>query len=176
MVRTSGVLTGSLLLLATGLACAPRRAATPSSAAVAAGTTDHCWWSTHRSTLPPDSIAVRFERAFAAVGFSGVTQGSAADTAWTQTEATVLPGAPPDALRTMWAVAYRRGDSTHYRYFVESARISPTETVAASGTTPAAPAGVILLCTAVARAAAIPGVQPPQPTGEEADEVWRRRP
>ena len=176
MYRAPGLLIGTLLLLGCGFARAPHRAAAPTSAPLAPRTSDHCWWSTNRSVLPPDSIAERFGRAFAAVGFLGITQGSAADTAWAQSGATVLPGAPPGALRSMWAVAYRAGDSTHYRYFVASTRITPPGTLADADTTAAAPAGVIPLCTAVARAAAIPGVQPPQPTGEEALEVWRWRP
>jgi hypothetical protein len=72
----------------------------------------------------------------------------------------------------MWMVAYRRGDSTRYRYFVRTTRATITDTTADSS----GGQSIIPLCTAVARAAAIPGVQPPQPTGEEALPVWRWRP
>jgi hypothetical protein len=85
----------------------------------------------------------------------------------------VLPGRSPSMAYAMWAVAFRGADSTRYRYFVAATRLPPPG--ASGDDTTAAAADVIPLCTAVARAAALPGVQPRQPTGEETLNVWRRR-
>ena len=135
---------------------------------------EHCWWSTNRSLLGPDSIAAHFRSAYATVGFSEVRQGTAGDTAWVQASPVVFPDAPPGIQYGMHAVAYQVGDSTHYRYFVAAFGAGPVPRTANDSI--ALIREIIPRCIAVARAAAIPGVQPAEPTGEERLSVWRWRP
>jgi hypothetical protein len=154
-------------LVATLVACLePARSAATVTPALAR-VTEHCWWSTNRTALPPDSVTARFQRAFAALGFTGIARASGGDTAWVQTSPTALSSTPPERSYAMHAVAYAAGDSTRYRYFLSA--------VGAAAADDTAQGAVIPLCTAVARAAAIPGVQPAQPTGEETATVWRWR-
>lgn len=137
-----------------GLGC--RRAPEPAPAPVQLEE-DYCWWAVLRSSLPPDSVAARFERAYAAVGLAGVRRVQLGDTAWVQTTPVVLDG----VLRASRAVAYRRGDSTHFRYFVGSRESEGA-------------AGPLSLCVRIAQAAAIGWSAPREPTGEESLAVWSR--
>src|SRR5688572_19697500 len=43
---------------------------------------DYCWWTVMRTTLPLDSVAIRFERAFGAAGLIGGIRTLRGDTAW----------------------------------------------------------------------------------------------
>ena len=126
---------------------------------------EYCWWAVLRTTLPPDTVAARFERAFAAVGLTGGGWTRQGDTAWAHAGPTAGQPGAPYASR---AVAYRRGDSTHFRYYVgiAAARLAPPDS---------APT-LIPLCGRIARAAAVPTSTPASPTGEESLPVWRRRP
>ncbi len=124
--------------------------------------TEHCWWSVNRSLLPPDSVAVHFASAYAAIGFTNVHWAHVADTAWADAGPTPIRPEESGVAYRAWAVAYRVADSTHYRYFV--ARVGQP------------PSASIQLCAAIANRAALHGVQLPQPTGDETLSVWRRRP
>ena len=124
--------------------------------------TEHCWWSVNRSLLPPDSVAAHFQRAYTAVGFTNAGRASLADTAWAYAGPTAVRTDEPLIVYSTWAVAYRVGDSTHYRYFNAWDGKQPARTIP--------------LCIAISNAAAIHGVQLPAPTGEESLSVWRRRP
>jgi hypothetical protein len=149
-------------------------AVVPSASRAAPLAVEHCWWSTNRSLLGPDSTAARFRSAYATVGFSAVRQGAAGDTAWVQASPVAFPDAPPGIRYGMHAVAYQVGDSTHYRYFVAAFGAGPVPRTANDSI--ALIRDVIPRCVAVARAAAIPGIQPAEPTGEERLSVWRWRP
>lgn len=52
-----------------GLGC--RRAPAPAPAPVPLEE-EHCWWAVLRSSLPPDSVAAHFERAYGAVGLGAI--------------------------------------------------------------------------------------------------------
>lgn len=157
-----------MLLCASVAACsASHRTAVTSTPAVVRST-EHCWWSTNRTVLSPDSVVSRFQRAFSAVGLADAARGSLGDTVWLQSTARALGDSPAAGQYAMHVVAYGAQDSTRYRYFLS--------TLGAPGTSEAPGPALIALCTAVAREAAVPGTQPAQPTGEEAASVWRWRP
>lgn len=139
-----------------GLGC--RRAPTPEPAPVQLDE-HYCWWAVLRSGLPPDSVAAHFERAYTAPGLAGVRRSRLADTAWVHTTPVMLDG----TLRASRVVAYRRGDSTHFRHFV-----GEQETAGA--------AGPLALCVRIAQAVAIRWSAPREPTGEESLAVWSRVP
>ncbi len=68
----------------------------------------HCWWAVIRSALPPDSVAARFQRGFAAAGLTGAMTTHDADTARAHAGPTQLGGAG-GAMYSARAVAYVRG-------------------------------------------------------------------
>ena len=156
------------LLCAGVAACSPAPRTAITSVPPEVRRTEHCWWSTNRTVLPPDSVVARFQRAFSAVGLADAARGSLGDTAWLQSTERPLGDSPAAGRYAMHVVAYGTPDSTRYRYFLS--------TVGAPGTSDAPGRALIALCTAVAREAAVPGTQPAQPTGEEAAAVWRWRP
>src|SRR3982750_4613973 len=43
---------------------------------------EHCWWAVYRTSLPLDTVANRFARAFASIGFAPSTPSQVGDTAW----------------------------------------------------------------------------------------------
>ncbi|MEJ7809568.1 MAG: hypothetical protein WKG32_04040 [Gemmatimonadaceae bacterium] len=156
-----------LLIALLGAGCRRRAATTPAPARLSE---DHCWWAVLRSTLPPDSVAARFERAFTTVGLTGATRTRSADTAWVHAGPTPLGGRQHESR----AVAYWHGDSTHFRYYVAIApasqgRAQPADTLEREP-------GHIGFCGEIARAAAIQTSAPRSPTGEESLTVWTRIP
>ena len=114
---------------------------------------EYCWWAVQRSPLPVDSVINRFAKAFRAVGVAPTSPQSAGDTSWIV--ASGNDSVRQDSIVRVRAVAFRKGDSTLYRNFVT-----------ASG-----PA--ISTCQRIAVAAAIPGLTPRNPTGEESMAVWK---
>jgi hypothetical protein len=89
------------------------------------GAWQHCWWTAMRATLPVDSVASAFRRAFVTVGQSGVHWTRSADTIFVR--AGPAPLLPLDVSfdtasygATYWAraVAFKQGDSTHFRVYV----------------------------------------------------------
>jgi len=134
---------------------------------------DYCWWAVLRSTRPPDSVAARFTHAFIQAGFSAVTFKRNADTAWSTASATQLDVAGP-AIFTSRAVAYWHGDSTHFRYYV-GVRPVPAQSGAAPDSINKGKL-LLVLCTQIARSAAIGWSQPREPTGDEGLAIWSRVP
>jgi hypothetical protein len=131
---------------------------------------DYCWWAVFRTVLPPDTVAARFVRAFTAVGLNDPVRGGVADTAW----AAAGPTALPDRGGRMFAarvVAYRRGDSTHFRHFVAAgpAPSSPSDSLREAGDR-------LALCGALGMGAAVHGTAPREPDGHEKLAVWQRWP
>lgn len=135
---------------------------------------DHCWWAVLRSPLPTDTVAIRFLRAFTTVGLTDATWTRSVDTAWARAGPTQLGDRHGGATYSSRAVAYRRGDSTHFRHYVAIA-LSPDRRVAALDTISTG-ARQIGFCGEIARAAAIPTSVPRSPTGEETLTVWTRTP
>jgi hypothetical protein len=119
----------------------------------------------HRSPIPADSVARRFQRAFEAAGLQVISKKQLGDTIW-------VSGHPGLTVRSPYqsrAVAYWHGDSTHYRYYVAITAASETADRADSP-------NLVAFCGQIAKAAAIPGSTPREPTGEEQLAVWTRRP
>lgn len=145
-----------------GLACAhptPRTAPAPERLPE-----EHCWWAVMRSTLPHDSVAARFARAFTAAGLPQVAVQRAGDTTWVTTGTAPLPAglqpnASPTARYATRVVTYQRGDSTRWRQFV--------------GHTPGV--NVIGACAQLQKGAAVGALALSEPDGEETLPVWQRR-
>jgi hypothetical protein len=166
------------LLAATGAGC--HRAALPMPAASAplALEEEYCWWTVFRTTLPPDSVAEHFVRAFAQLGLSGGTRAARGDTAWAHAEPTTRTEWPGGTFAAR-VVAYRVGDSTHFRHFVSVAPPAggwpaSHDSVTADGRhVSISPQGArIGLCGALGRATQVHGTAPVNPDGEEKLDIW----
>jgi hypothetical protein len=119
---------------------------------------EYCWWAVYRTSLPLDTVADRFARAFASIGFAPSAPSQVGDTAWINVGPSRVSGYEGRPIEARM-VAYRAGDSTHFRTFV------------ATGASQA-----IELCQQISRAAPVGGVTLRGPDGEEKLSVWRRRP
>ena len=140
----------------------------------------HCWWAVFRTTLPPDSVAMHFVRAFAQLGLRGGTWTQRGDTTWAHAEPTTLTSWH-GATYAARVVAYRAGDSTHFRHFVSVAPPAggwpaSYDSVTADGRhlSVSAVGGPIGFCGALGRAATVHGTAPADPDGEEKLELWTR--
>ena len=168
------------LVAATGIAAACRAPArtVPTPAVARTGASgDYCWWTVYRSPLPVDTVVARFARAYEAVGLAGAGSARVADTAWAQGTPTVLGGAHAGGTYAARVVAYRRGDSTHFRQYVSL--VAPPGGWPASDSAHGGDAGFgrqVGFCTELSRAAKTQGTAPREPDGEEKLDVWRRRP
>jgi len=126
----------------------------------------HCWWAAYRTTMPPDSVAEHYARAFTTLGLTGAGWSQHGDTAWAQGEPTLLSrpaGAGRFAARV---VAYRRGDTTFFRPFVA---LRPGES--ANGG-----AMLIEFCGDASRASHVAAGAPRDEEPDDSLPVWRRRP
>ena len=119
---------------------------------------EHCWWAVYRTSLPLDTVADRFARAFASIGFAPSAPSQVGDTAWINVGPSRLSGYEGRPIEARM-VAYRAGDSTHFRTFVTTGASQAIE-----------------LCQQISRAAPVGGVTLREPDGEEKLSVWRRRP
>jgi hypothetical protein len=119
---------------------------------------EHCWWAVYRTSLPLDSVAARFARAFTSIGFAPSAPSQVGDTAWINVGPSRLSGYDGRLIAARM-VAYRAGDSTHFRTFVTTGASQAIE-----------------LCQQISRAAPVGGVTLREPDGEEKLGVWRRRP
>jgi hypothetical protein len=118
---------------------------------------DHCWWAVYRTSLPLDTVASRFARAFTSIGFAPSAPTQLGDTAWINVGPSRLSGYEGRSIEARM-VAYRAGDSTHFRTFVVTGESQAIE-----------------LCQQISRAAPVGGVTLREPDGEEKLSVWRRR-
>jgi len=127
-----------------------------------------CWSYVASSPLPPERVARRYMDAFEAVGLADPMWFVHADTAWALTH----PVAPGDtSIGARYAariVAFRRGDSTHFRQYV--AELAGARTLASDS---AGNRRLTDLCAEITRAAAIEPTAPAAPTGDETLSVWR---
>jgi hypothetical protein len=124
---------------------------------------EYCWWAVVRSPLPPDSVVARFARAFVEVGLHDERRASVGDTAWVAAGPSPLPGG---TLAMSRVVAFRAGDSTHFRHFIGIAARAANDSES--------PSPLTGLCRDIARAAAVGAVAPRDPTGGESRSVWSR--
>jgi hypothetical protein len=118
---------------------------------------EHCWWAVYRTSLPLDTVAYRFARAFTSIGFAPSAPSQVGDTVWINVGSSRLPGYEGRLIEAR-LVAYRVGDSTHFRTFVATGESQAIE-----------------LCQQILRAAPVGGVALREPDGEEKLSVWRRR-
>jgi hypothetical protein len=118
---------------------------------------DHCWWAVYRTSLSLDTVAARFSRAFTSIGFAASAPSQVSDTVWINVGPSSLSGYEGRPIEARM-VAYRAGDSTHFRTFVATGGSQAIE-----------------LCQQIARAAPVGGVTLREPDGEEKLSVWRRR-
>ena len=118
---------------------------------------EHCWWAVYRSALPLDTVANRFAAAFTSIGFPPSPPSHLGDTAWINVGPSRLLGYEGRSIEARM-VAYRAGDSTHFRTFVATGESQAIE-----------------LCQQISRAAPVGGVTLREPDGEEKLDVWRRR-
>lgn len=155
----------------------------PSAAVVPLPMEEHyCWWSVFRTTLPADSVALHFVSAFGALGLRGATWTQRGDTTWAHARPTRLADRH-GAVYAARVVAYRFGDSTHFRHYVS---VAPPEggwpasydSVTADGRrVSVSPTGSpIGFCGALGQAAQVHGTAPADPDGEEKLELWTRIP
>jgi hypothetical protein len=172
-MRSASSYTAILMMVAAPLGAGCRRSVV-TTLAPAQMQEDHCWWAVLRSALPPDTVAIRFQRAFTTVGLTDASWTHGGDTAWARAGPTPLSGRHAGAMYSSRAVAFRRGDSTHFRYYVAIA-LPPGGQMARPDTVNVG-ARQIDFCGEIARAAAIPTSAPRSPTGEETLTVWTRTP
>ena len=119
---------------------------------------EHCWWAVYRTSLPLDTVANRFAAAFTSIGFAPSAPSQVGDTAWINVGPSRLSGYEGRPIEARM-VAYRAGDSTHFRTFVATGESQAIE-----------------LCQQISQAAPVGGVTLREPDGEEKLSVWRRRP
>lgn len=164
------------------LAAACHRQAPVSESSPVAATETPCWWTVYRSELPLDTVGVHFVNAFSALGLTGATWVRQGDTAWASAGPTRL-AARFGGTFSARAVAFQRGDSTLYRYFVTAAPPpggwghgydSVTVTGGHISVVPAASA--LGLCASVASTVRNGGKAPKAPNGEETLAIWSSRP
>lgn len=158
-----------------------RQAPVSESGPVAAAETP-CWWTVYRSALPLDTVAGHLVNAFSAQGLTGAAWERQGDTAWASAGPTRI-AARFGGTFSVRAVAFQRGDSTLYRYFVTAAPPpggwragydSVTVTGRRMSVTPASSA--IGLCVGIASLAQNGGTAPKEPNGEETLPIWSRLP
>ena len=178
MIKARNVCTA--VTIALSAACS-RQAPAPVSAPVAATETS-CWWTVFRSELPVDTVAVHLVSAFSTLGLTSATSVQHGDTAWASAGPTRLASRFGGTFSAR-AVAFQRGDSTLYRYFVTAAPPpggwghgydSVTITGGHISVVPASSA--LGLCAAVASTMQNRGKAPKQPNGEELLAIWSSRP
>lgn len=126
---------------------------------------ERCWWAPFRSVLPPDSVAVRFARAYAALGLTDATWSHRADTAWAEAGPSVLSDSTHSGTYAARVVAFQREDTTLFRTFVATPAGAPNPT-----------RDNIVFCGETMRAARAAATAPRIEEPDHALPVWRRRP
>lgn len=126
---------------------------------------DHCGWAPQRTATAPDSVAVRYARAFVTLGLSKAGWSHQADTAWAEGGPTVLSRPAGAGLYAARVVAYRRGDTTLVRPFVA---VRPAGDVNVGHLS-------IPFCGDAMRAAQAGLVAPSEEERDDSLPIWRRR-
>lgn len=125
----------------------------------------HCWWARYRTAIPPDSVAVRYARAFETLGLSEAGWSHQADTAWAEGGPTILTRPDGTGLFAARVVAYRRRDTTFVRPF---AAVRPDDDRGAGRLS-------IPFCGDVSRAAHAETTTIKEEERDDSLPVWRRR-
>lgn len=177
-MRATAIIRALSIGAAFALAAACHRQAPVSESAPAAAAENPCWWTVYRSALPLDTVAAHLVNAFSAQGLTGATWERQGDTAWASAGPTWI-AARFGGTFSARAVAFERGDSTLYRYFVTAAPPvggwrpgydSVTATGRHMSVNPAASG--LGLCVGIASLARNGGTAPKEPNGEEALPIW----
>lgn len=162
-LRYSRRLAGFLSMLI--LAC---RQPPPVPAQPAPVSDSYCWWTLLRTAFPPDSVAQRFAGAYQTLGLGNVSLTHRADTTWARGGPTILEGDPSGTSYASTAIAFRQGDSTSLRYFVEI--------ISDSSDTSATP-DRIEFCGRIAKEARVPWSRPQRrPNSADSLPVFMRQP
>jgi hypothetical protein len=111
--------------------------------------------------MPPDSVALRFERTFEIIGLFGERTGSLGDTAWAQAGPTTLE-AKRAGTYAVRVVAIRSGDSTRLRAFVAA-------DTSVGGR-------LISMCAEIMSRAGLRAIAPREQEADDSNPRWRRRP
>jgi hypothetical protein len=128
-----------------------------------------------RTSLPPDSVVIHFQRGFALAGMTGGTRVRSADTAWAHAGPTAIVGEPAGGMYEARAVAFLQGDSTLFRSYV--AITAPRGGWAQPADSGRLGGRRIELCSEIARGAAIASTRPRRdPNAEDSLKVWTRVP
>ena len=127
---------------------------------------ERCWWAPFRTALPPDSVAVRFARAYMMLRMSRANWSHLADTAWAEAGPSVLADSGRVGTYAARVVAFRRGDSTLFRTFVG---ITSSTSSDVSGEQ-------IGFCGEPMRAARTAATAPRIEEPDDSLPMWRRRP
>jgi hypothetical protein len=130
---------GSLVLaLCAATGCHRTRVDAPAPATVPPLAQQYCWWTSLRTSLPPDTVGARFARAFTTLGFSNVEQRANVDTVLVDDSNHVPEPVPkafvihahsaelpldsgvaqPTGRYEGLAVAWVRADTTRVRYYL----------------------------------------------------------
>ena len=137
---------------------------------------EYCWHAVFQTVYSPDTTAARFERALRLLGLVNAHVGRLADTAWASAGPSVLDGEQGRATYAARVVAYRHGDSTHFRHYVAVG--VPPRGAASNGDDVNAASLQIPFCGKLSQIAELHGTAPQWPNGrgEETLSVWRARP
>lgn len=132
---------------------------------------NYCWWTLLLTTLPPDSVAARFQGSLAAGGLTNATWTQRADTAWAQAGPTLIPDSSlADAGYAARAVAYRHGDTTRFRFYVSVS--APSMGWPRTVNTQAIERQLFSLCGRIAPSSIKWSRPARQPTWEDSLSVW----
>jgi hypothetical protein len=135
-----------------------------------------------RSTLPVDSVAAAYRRAFVTVGLSNIHWTRSGDTIWVRGgPAPLLPSQLPFDTATYGAIfwsriaAFQQGDTAHFRLY--AVIIPPVGGWPKAVPTNSSVHSQLPVCEAVARAAGVRWIKRPgDPGDEEKLPVWSRLP
>lgn len=155
-----------------------KQAPTSAPAPVAAREEFYCWKIVRRTTLPIDSVAVHFQRAFLAIGLTNASWTRSADTVTVQGGPTVIDSLTVDTVYRSYAtraVAYRVGDTTRFRYFV-AMDPAPRGIRQPSDAASRARQRLLDLCADIVRNYGMRSTEPREANGEDTLAVWRARP
>ena len=174
--RTTWIM--SLFLLGVGCHRPPEMAVVPASK-----NEGYCWNTVFRTDLTPDTVAVHCQQAFGALGLTNTTWSARGDTAWSHGGPTRIERETGPATYEARVVAYRMGDSTHFRHFVSVTPPPEGRPVGSdSGTVNGYRYGLspstrkIAFCGDLGRAAQVHGTAAREPDPEASLEVWKRVP
>jgi hypothetical protein len=134
---------------------------------------EYCWWTAVSTTLPVDSVASRFARAYSTLGLGSVVSSRVGDTVLVRAGPTALAATLPGRYASRM-VAFQHGDSTRFRWYWSIVPLAD-QLMTDSASTPMGGRG-IGFCGEIGKIVAIHGWGPRGPSGADSIAVWQRRP